>query len=262
MVQTTVKMYNLQELVRKAYLKGLINSAVILFKDNRMKIEAIGFEDEQGIVDQTITVDVNYPTDSMTEGGEVSIGDLGDLLSKLELFERDDIVQVATSSKNELIIVRNTPPQTLTYDLADIKFIKTYSTGLKTIFGSPIRLVKLDGKEKHIAFDCTVILDGQKLKEHGSKIEKIKATNIPISAVGGKLVTDMRGETSGLMREVEGVTSVVGSASSSYDKEILTIFNHAIGTATLRLSEGTPIHIHYEHESMTADYLLQVHEER
>ncbi len=263
MVKATAKIYNLQELIRKTYLGGIINNAVILFKDNRMKIEAIGIEDEQGVIDQTLTVDVNYPCET-TENGEVPIGNnegsaLGDFLSKLELFERDDIVQISTQNNN-LIIGRTTPPQVLTYELADIKFIKTYSTGLKTIFGTPIRLVKLDGKEKLISFDSSVVVDGQKLKEHGAKISKIKAISIPLSIKDGKLITDVKGETSGLMREVDGVTSVVGNASSSYDKELLTIFNHAIGIATLRLSEGSPIHIHFEHETMTADYLLQVHE--
>ncbi len=262
MLNVTVKMHNLQELIRKVHLGGLLNNIVILFKDNRMKIEAIGLEDEQGIVDQTITIDVNYPCESMTEGGEVALNLIGDLLSKLELFERDDIVQLSISAKNELVVVRTTPHQVLLYDLADIKFIKTYSTGLKTIFGAPIKLVKADGKEKLIAFDTTVVVDGQKLKEHGSKISKINATSVPLSVKDGKLITDVRGETSGLLREVEGVTSVSGNASSIYDKEILTIFKHGIGVATLRLSEGSPIHINFTHESMTADYLLQVYESK
>jgi hypothetical protein len=260
-MQVTVKMHNLQELIRKVYLNGLINDAVLIFKDNRMKIEAIGFEDEQGVVDQTLTTDVSYPCE-IIEGGEVGISKIGILLSNLELFERDDIIQLSISAKNELVVSRTTPPQVLTYDIADISFIKTYSTGLKTIFGAPIKLVKIDGKEKLIAFDTMVVVDGQKLKEHGKKVSTIKANSIPISVKDGKLITDMKGETSGLMREVEGVISVSGNASSSYDKEILTIFNHAIGTATLRLSEGSPVHIHYEHESMTADYLLQVHENK
>lgn len=259
-VKATVKMYNLQELIRKTHMGGLINDAVIKFQDNRMKIEAIGFEDEQGVVDQTITIDVNYPCET-TENGEVALNLIGDLLTKLELFERDDIVQISVSAKNELVVARTTPPQVLLYDLADIKFIKTYSTGLKTIFGAPIKLVKLDGKEKLITFDTTVVVDGQKLKEHGAKISKIEAKSVPLSIRDGKLITDVKGETSGLIREVEGVTSVVGNASSIYDKEILTIFKYAIGMATLRLSEGSPIHIHFEHESMTADYLLQVFEE-
>lgn len=260
MVQATVKIYNLQELIRKTHLDRLINNCVIQFKDNRMKTEAVGVEDEQGTVDQTLTLDINYPCETI-ENGEVAINNLKDFLSKLELFERNDVVQISTTNNN-LVIGRITPPQVLTYELADIKFIKTYSTGLKTIFGTPIRLVKLDGKEKLISFDTTVVVDSQKLKEHASKISKIKAVSIPISVRDNKLVTDIRGETSGLMREVEGVTSVIGNASSSFDKELLTIFNYAIGVTTLRLSEGSPIYIHFEHEGMTFDALLQVHENR
>ncbi len=259
-MQAKTKIYALQELIRKTHLNGLINNCVIIFRDGRMKTECVGIEDEQNIIDQTLTVDVNYPCETI-ENGEVALNNLGDFLSKLELFERDDIVQISIQN-NSLIIGRITPPQVLTYELADIKFIKTYSTGLKTIFGTPIRLVKLDGKEKLISFDSSVVVDGQKLKEHGAKISKIKAISIPLSIKDGKLITDVKGETSGLMREVDGVTSVVGNASSSYDKELLTIFNHAIGIATLRLSEGSPIHIHFEHEGMTFDALLQVHEER
>jgi len=261
MLNVTVKMHNLQELIRKVYLNGLINDAVLMFKDNRMKIEAIGMEDEQGVVDQTLTIDVNYPCE-VTEGGNVAINGIGTLLSNLELFERDDIVQLSISAKNELVVVRTTPSQVLTYDLADIQFIKTYSTGLKTIFGAPIKIVKLDGKEKLIAFDTTVVVDGQKLKEHAKKVSAIKATSVPIRVIGGKLITDIKGEISGLTREVEGVTSASGNSGSTFKGDILTIFNHGIGTATLRFSEGSPIHVHFEHESMTADYLLQVFVER
>lgn len=261
MVNTILKMHNLQELIRKTYLEGKINNAVIQFKDNRMKIEAIGLEDDQGIIDNTLTIDVNYPTDSMTEGGEVAINGLGDLLSKLELFERDDIVQLSLT-QNQLVISRATPPQVLTFDLADKKFIKTYSTGLKVIFGTPIKLVKLDGKEKLISFDSSVVVDAQKLKEHGAKISKIGATSIPIKIKDGKLITEVKGETSGLTREVEGIVSSTGNASSVYETVILTILKMGIGTATLKLSEGSPIHICFEHESMTANYLVQVREEK
>lgn len=264
-MQATVKMMNLQELVRKVYLEGLINSAVIQFKNNRMTISAVGVEDEQGIVDQTLTIDVSYPCESMTEEGEISISFIddqkkADFLPKLELFERDDIVSLSVS-QNKLVVSRANPPQVLTYDLADKKFVKTYSEGLKTIFGTPIRLLKLDGKEKLISFDSSVVVDAQKLKDHGAKISKINAKSIPLQIKEGKLITNLQGETSSLLREVEGVTSVVGNASSIYSKELLKIIKQGIGTTTLRFSEGSPLHLHYEHESAIMDYLIQVHEE-
>jgi hypothetical protein len=265
MVQATVKMHNLQELVRKVYLEGLINNAVIIFKDNRMKIEAIGIEDEQGVVDQTLTVDVNYPCESMTEAGEVSLSFIdddkkADFLPKLELFERDDIVQISTT-QTQLIISRTSPQQVLTYDLLDRKFVKTYSTGLKMIFGTPIKIIKADGKEKLIAFDSSVILDAQKLKEHGTTISKIKANLIPLRIRDGKLTTEVKGETSSLTRDVDGVTTAIGNASSQYSKDLLTIFKMGIGTATIKFSEMSPVHIHFEHESMSFDALLQVKED-
>lgn len=258
-MKAIVKIMNFQELIRKTYLDGLINNCVAIFKDGRMKTECIGIEDEQNVVDQTLTVDINYPCETI-ENGELAINNLGDFLSKLELFERDDIVSLSVS-QNKLVISRANPPQVLTYDLADKKFIKTYSEGLKTIFGTPIRLLKLDGKEKLISFDSSVVVDAQKLKDHGAKISKINAKSIPLQIKEGKLITNLQGETSSLLREVEGVTSVVGNASSIYSKEILKIIKQGIGTATLRFSEGSPLHLHYEHESAIMDYLIQVHEE-
>ncbi len=264
MVNVTVKMHNLQELVRKTYLDGTINNVVILFKDNRMKIQAIGIEDEQGIIDNTLTVDVNYPCETMTEGGEVALNLLDDekkpsFLPKLELFERDDIVQVSTT-QTQVNIVRVTPYQALSYDLVDKKFVKTYSETLKVVFGTPIKFIVGD-KEKTLSFDASVIVDSQKLKDHGSKVSKIKANCIPLRIKDGKLTTDMKDNSSGLVRDVDGVTTAVGNASSVYEKVLLNIFKMGIGTAVLKFSEGSPLHAHYEHESMTADYLLQVHSE-
>ncbi len=261
MVNAIAKMHNLQELVRKVNLGGLIDNAVILFKDNRMKIEAIGTEDEEGIIDNTLTIDVDYPCE-VVEAGEVGINHLGNFLANLELFERDDVVQISVY-QNILTIVRaSQPPQTLTFEVADTKYIKTYSTGLKVIFGTPIKLVLLNGETKLMTFDSSAIVDAQKLKEHASKVAKIDVKYVPISIKDGKLITDVRGETSGLIREVDGVTAIVGKASSLYDKELLTILRLGIGTATLKFSENAPLHIHFEHESMTADYLLQIHDEK
>ncbi len=259
MVQAKVTMHDLQELIRKTYLEGLLNNAVILFKDNRMKIEAIGVETDQGIVDGKLTIDINYPCE-ITEAGDFAINNLGDFLSKLELFERDDIVLIS-STTTDVNIIRATPPQTLTYELTDKKFIKTFSTGLKVIFGTPIKLVKLDGKEKIISFDSSVVVDAQKLKEHGAKISKIKANSIPLKIKDGKLITEVKGETSSLVREVEGVTTAIGNATSTYSKNLLTILKMGIGTATLRFSEGTPLHVNFTHESMEANYLLQINDE-
>jgi hypothetical protein len=201
----------------------------------------------------------------MTEGGEIAlklIDDNGkvDVLPKLELFERDDVVQLSTLN-NELVITRVTTPQTLTYELTDKKFVKTFSVGMKVIFGASIKLVKLDGKEKLITFDSSVIVDAQKLKEHGSKILKFNAKTIPVSIKDGKLVTNVKGTTSGFIREVEGVVSVIGSATSQYSKDLLTIFAHGIGTATIRMSEGSPMYVSFVNESMTANYLIQVKED-
>jgi len=261
MVNVTVKMHNLQELIRKTHLEGLVRDVVVIFSDGRMKIEAIGTQDEQGVVDKAITLCVDYPCESTTESGEIALENIGTFLSNLELFERDDIVTI-TSTTKEVYITRISPNQQITYELADKKFIKTYSEGLKTIFGNPIRLIKLDGKEKVIAFDSSVTVDAQKLKEHGAKISKIKAKNVPISIKDGKLNTSVKGEVSGISREVEGVTSATGNASSTFIEGILKILKQGIGTATLRFSEGTPIHVHYEHETMKADYLVQVYTEK
>jgi hypothetical protein len=266
MVNVTVKMMNLQELVRKTYLEGTINTAVIQFKDNRMFIEAVGIETEQGIVDGQLMVNVSYPCETMTEAGEIALSFIDDnkkmdILPKLELFERDDIVQLSVTG-NELVVTRLNPPQVLTYELIDKKFVKSFSVGRKIVFGTPIKIVKIDGTSKDLVLDSTVVVDAQKLKEHGSKILKFKAKAIPITIKDGKLVTNVKGETSGFIREVDGIISVVGNANSTYNDVILKIFANGIGTATVKMSEGSPIHVSYTHESMTANFLLQIKDDK
>ena len=265
MLNVTVKMHNLQELIRKSHLNGLVKDAVISFKDGRMKIEAMGFEDEQHVIDQTLTSEVNYPCETI-ENGDVAIPEIGVLLTSLEgQFERDDTVQLSVSAKNQLIISRTTQgtiPVTIAYNLTDIQFIKTYPIGIKTTFGVPIKLKMLNGSEKSVSFNATVVVDGQKLKDYAKKVSSVNAVKIPISVIDGKVITEVSGEVLDLSRQMDGVISATGNATSFYDKEMLIIFNHAIGTATLRLSDNSPIHIHFEHELMSADYLLQIWEKK
>ena len=196
----------------------------------------------------------------MVEAGNIGINLLGAFLSNLEVFERDDVVQL-TVSQNTLYISRaSQPPMRIDFELADTSDIKTYSTGLKVIFGTPIKLVLASGEIKLLTFDSTVVVDAQKLKEHASKVAKIDVKSVPLITKDGKLVTDVRGETSGLTREVDGITSIMGNASAEYEKELLTILRLGIGTATLKFSNGSPLHISFEHESMKADYLLALYE--
>ena len=260
MINAIVKMYNLQELIRKVYLGGLINNAVIQFKDNIMQIEAIGIEDKEGFVDSSLTTNIKYPCETI-EGGIAGINDLGTFLISLETFERDDVVQVNTTESSIIITRSSEPPQSINFDLVDIKYVKTYATGQKVVFGTPIRIIRSDGKEKSITFDACAVIDAQKLKDHGAKVDKIEIKNMPMSIKDGKLITVVKAEIVELKREVAGVTSITGTASATYPKNLLTIIKSGIGTVTLKFSEGSPIHVHFEHESITADYLIQIHEE-
>lgn len=260
MVNVVAKMHNLQELVRKVYLGGLITNCVIQFKDNRMKIEAIGTEDVNGVIDNTLTMDVDYPCE-VIEAGNIGINLLGAFLHSLETFERNDIVQL-TVSQNILYISRaSQPPMRVDFELADISDIKTYSTGLKVIFGTPIKLVLSNGETNLLTFDSITVMDAQKLKEHASTVEKFDIKYVPLVTKDGKLITNAKGEVSSVIREVDGITSIKGNASANYEKELLTILRLGIGTAMLKFSNGSPLHVHFEHESMTADYLLQAFEE-
>lgn len=255
MLNITAKMYNLQELVRRTYLEGLINNVVIQFKDNRMKIEAIGTEDEQGVVDQTLTVDVNYPCETK-ENGNIALKSLSDVLKALETFQRDDVVQI-TEMNNKITITRATPLHYIELESADIQYIKTYAQGFKTIFGNPIKLVNNEGKEKVISLDSCAVLDAQRLKEKGSGLSKANPLYVTVSIKDSKLMLSANGSFL-ISGEVDGVTSATGNATSAISEKILSIIRHGIGTATIRLSEGSPLHIRYEHESSTADYLVQV----
>ena len=255
MVNVIVKTHNLQELVRKVHLDGLINNAVIQFKDNRMKIEAIGIEDKEGIIDNTLTIDVNYPCETV-EGGLLGIGDLGAFLHGLEQFERDDVIQIS-STETVITVTRASPLMSIDFEAADVKFIKTYAMGLKVIFGTPIKIVRADGKEKLFAFDSSITVDAQKLKQHGATISSIPdVKNMQIIVKDGKLSAEAKG-TYKVKRDLEGITTITGNAEEIYSKDIFAILKTGIGVATLKFSKASPIHISYVHESMTADYLLQ-----
>lgn len=274
MLQAKGKIVVLQEVIKHARADGLIHDAVLNFADNKIVVEALGIEDKQGVVDATLTVRVEYPFE-VTSPVEVSIEDLGDLLNKLELFERNDEVRVYTTADNKLVIDREAPKQTLTYDLADKKHVKSYPTGDKVGSWDPVTLKRNDGREKVLKFDASINIEANVLREYGKVVSEIKPLYTPIQIKDGKLITALKGETVSLLREVpamvekvvvDGVETVkvrsTGTATSMFDKELHNLIKLAYGVATIKISEMSLGHIHYEHDGMKSDYLIQRYEEK
>ena len=280
MLNSNGKIVVLQEAIKHVHAEGLIHDAVLVFKDNKIVIDALGVEDKQGVVDGGLTAYVEYPFEISTPE-EVAIGNLSDLLDKLELFDRNDEVRVYTTEKNELVVDRENPKQVLRYDLADKKYIKSYPQGDRVSSWRPVTLKKTNGKEKPFVFTANISIEANILREYGKIVSKIKVSDdsgkvyVPIQIKDGKLTTVLKGDTTSLLREVPAITEKVlvdnietvktlssGTATSKYGKELLDIIKLAYGTARLEMSDMSPIHIHYEHEGMTSDYLLQRYEEQ
>lgn len=274
MLQAKGKIVVLQEAIKHVQADGLIHDAVLNFAENKIVVEALGIEDKQGVVDSTLTVRVEYPLE-ITSPAEVAIGNLGDLLDKLEMFDRNDDVIVYTTSDNKLVVDRENPKQTLTYDLADKKFIKSYPSGTRVVSWNPVTLRKPDGKERKFEFLAYAKIEANKLREYGKVVQQIKPLYIPLQIADFKLLTAIKGETASLMREVEVLQEKTkvgdlesvrvhagGTATSKYDKELFNLIKLAYGVATIRMSNDSPIHVHYEHEGMVSDYLLQKYEEK
>lgn len=274
MLQAKGKIVVLQEVIRHARADGLIHDAVLNFADNKIVVEALGIEDKQGVVDATLTVRVEYPLE-ISSPTEVSIGDLGDLLNKLELFERNDEVKIYTTADNKFVVDREVPKQILTYDLADKKYVKSYPTGDKVVSWNPVTLKRSDGKEKVLKFDASISIEANVLREYGKVVSEIKPLYTPIQIRDGKLITALKGETTSLLREVPAMVEKTkvgevetvkilssGTATSMFDKELHNLIKLAYGVATIRIGEMSLGHIHYELKGMKSDYLIQKYEEK
>lgn len=280
MLNSKGKIVVLQEAVKHASANGMIHDAVLVFKDNKIVVDALGVEDKQGVVDGGLTAHIEYTFEVITPE-EVAIGSLPDLLDKLELFERNDEVTVYTTAKNELVVERTEPRQVMTYELADKKYIKSYPQGDKVISWKPITLRRSkDGKEKTFEFSANITIEANILKEYGKKISKIKVSDdngkvyVPVQIKDGKLTTVLKGETASLLTEVPAMSEKVvvdavetikilslGTATSKYGKELLDLISLAHGKAKISMSDMSPVHIHYEYEGMSSDYMLRKHEE-
>lgn len=254
-MKSTMSILNLQEIIKKIKCNTLISSAVLEFKDGIVSSRGIGLQDKLGKVDGSFHYLIQQPA-VIQEDGEICIGDLSSLLSKSEIFEKEDQVELGINEKNQLTIKREIPIQNLGYDLADKKFILTAYKGSQNLaYGNPCVWTTSKGKEQKYEFTTEVVLDSSQLKSFADAASKIAPAKVPLQVKDGVFHSAVKGEGTDLMREIK-TDKVEGNALSKYRIELLEIFKMGFGLATIRFSDNAPIYIHYKLNNQKADYLL------
>lgn len=268
-MKTQTSILNLQEVIRKTRCNTLVNSGVIEFvvgatpETGTIQIRGKGKEllssgkkgeDKTSKVDGSMSFDIRYPA-TVTESGETAIANLADLLSKTEMFAKEDPVTLSIQGI-KLIIDRELPKLTLEYDLADKKFIASaYKDKTDCIFGSPITLVNAKGEKKEILFTSEIVMDSSQLKTFADIAQKIEVIRIPLEAKDGKLLSAMTGKGANANTELR-TDKCVGNAISTYGSELIEIFKVGFGLATLRFANDSIISIHYELNNLKTNYML------
>jgi len=266
----------LQELIRKTKCNSLISSAVIKLEDNAISTKGSGVE-LAGKIDGRLSFEVSYPC-VVEESGILPIKDISDLLSKTEVFEKEDVVD-ASVVDNKLIMEREIPHRVITYDLGDAKNIPTSYKGKTTVlFNKTIPAAELtpeqlaagaipeykipsvvivnpSGKTKAIEFTAEAILDSNQLKGFASAAEKISPLKIPIQIKEGHLNSAIKGTGTDMADEIR-VDKAEGEALSKYGVQLLELFKVGFGNATLRLGNETSIHVQYQQDEQRSNYLL------
>lgn len=266
----------LQELIRKTKCGNLINSAVIKLDNNTISTKGAGIE-LAGKIDGRMSFDVSYPC-IVDESGLLAIKDLSDLLSKAEIFEKEDLVFAAVVD-NKLVLTRELPHRVVTYDLGDPKNIPThYKAKTDVIFNKTIpspeltpeqlaagtippyripsvELVNPSGKSKEITFTGEAILDSNQLKSFATAAEKIAALKIPMEIKDGVLTSAIKGTGTDMLSEIR-VDKAEGAALSKYGVQLLDIFKVGFGNSTVRLGNESFIHVQFKQDLQESNYLL------
>lgn len=275
-MKATISILVLQELIRKTKCNNLISSGVIVLENNSISTKGSGFE-LAGKIDGKLSFEVSYPC-AVEESGILAIKDLSDLLSKTEIFEKEDLIS-ATVVENKLVLTRDNPHRVVTYDLGDAKMISTSYKGKTTVIFnnklaevtlSPeeiaagtapaykiptVTIVNPSGKEKVIEFTGEAVLDSNQLKSFASAADKIAPLKIPIQIENGCLNSAIKGTGTDMLSEIHA-DKIFGAAVSKYGVQILEIFKVGFGNATLRFGNEIPIHIGFKLDDQRSNYLL------
>lgn len=268
-MKTQTSILNLQEVIRKTRCNTLINNGVIEFvagatpetgiiqlrgKGKELITVTKKGEKPTSKVDGSMSFGIHYPA-TVIEPGEAAIANLSDLLSKTEMFAKEDIVTM-TIQGVKLVIVRELPFLSLEYDLADKKFIASaYKDKTDCVFANPIILVNAKGDTKEIPFTTEIIMDSSQLKAFADIAQKIEVIKIPLEAKDGKLLSAMTGKGANASTELR-TDKCVGNAISTYGSELIEIFKVGFGLATLRFANDSIISIHYELNNLKTNYML------
>lgn len=275
-MKSKISILVLRELIRKTKCGNLVNSAVISLANNSISTKGSGIE-LAGKIDGRLSFEVSYPC-IVTEPGMLPIKDFSDLLSKTEIFDKEDLVD-AIVAENKLILTREIPHRVLTYDLGDEKYIPTsYKGKTNVLFNNKLPAIELtpeqialgttlpykipsvtiinqSGKTKEIEFTAEVNLDSNQLKSLASAADKISPLKIPIQILDGHFTSTIKGTNTDLSDEIR-VDKIEGAATSKYGIQLLDIFRSGYGNATLRFGNETFIHVHYQQDEQKSDYLL------
>ncbi len=253
-MKTTISILTLQELIKKVRCGNLVNSAVLKFENGIVSAEGKGIE-VSGRIDGSMSFSVQYPT-VVEESGEVSLSNITDFFSNIEVYEKEDQVPMFLQ-ENKLILNRESPKLILTYDIADKKFIPTYHKDTGVQFGNPTILIH-GTEEMEIPYSAEITFDSLKFSPLVRAIEKIKPTKINLQIKDGSLNVALKGIGKDLFFEIKGDKSN-GEALAKYDVVLMDVLNVAFGTATImigRVGSDSPVWIHFEQDAQKADYLL------
>lgn len=262
-MRSTTVILTLQELIKKVRCDGLVNSAVIEFKDGSIQSKGNGIEVASpakkgegtkvaGKVDGSMAFEVRLPM-IVQEPGEIAVANLQDLLSTTEIFEKDDIVTLSVQN-NKLVMSRELPVAIVEYDLADRKFVPSaYKDQANTVFGSPVTLKNTKGATKEFPFTAEVVMDASQLKAFAAIANKISATRVPLQVKDGKFISALKGNGKIMTAEIK-TDKAEGNAEASYNTTIIEIFNIGFGLATIRFATDSVIYVHYELNQQKADY--------
>lgn len=251
--ETTILTF--QEFLKKIACDKLVNSVAINFKDNAMVAKGRGVE-TNGIVDSSFVFDVTFPV-KVIEEGQVLIKDLSQLLAGTEIFEKEDLVQLFTTTENKFVIVREIPQAILTIEIADKKYVPSYSEKENVIFEENKITVMQGEKKMEINYTSGVTLDSAVLKTINKAAEKMSVESVPLQITEDKFVSVLKGTDSKLMFQLKH-DKINGESVSTYGKDVLNIFKVGFGLAEVNFHNDTPIYIKYKDNEMIANYLLNV----
>lgn len=263
---TTIKVQHLLDLISFIYLDGNITSSIFESNNNKLWADGIGTEDENGIIDNTLTYNITFPCHAK-EPLVFDVSDLKHFTSRLALFDKKDIINLSVCGDRLTIFDTKKPNSKLIYTISDVMHIKTASTGLSIKFMDIIELKLINGELKFLKFDNKITIESNELKNFAKKAKILNTDYIPIAIKDNKFISKLVLESTEsdlldeYVHEFDCINiDAIKDTYAPYDNELLNIFNHGFGTATLKFNDNSPLHIEFKDNDIVANYLIAIHE--